>query len=302
MANQAENPYSYYATKDLSRGPEPSLQFLEAYQFVFANPNWMMNLLLLCVALMIPVIGALIMLGYFMVVVHALHFRTTPTYPDFDFNRFSEYLTRGLWPFVVALVASFVLLPVMLAGYCVPLLLGVLFASIDQTAGMVVFILSQIVAFVLGMAFSILWNLMMSYCMLRAAWTEDIAEGLNFSAAWDFATKMWLEYLLETFFLLVTAPFIVLAGLAACCVGYLPALSLVMFAQMHFLAQLYAIYLARGGIAISVKNPPSVGPRPGYPSSLPIGPPSTQFPSPTNLPGMGPPGGSGNPPSNPYRP
>ena len=35
-------------------------------------------------------------------------------FPDFDFNRFMEYLERGVWPFLAQLVVGFVMLPVML--------------------------------------------------------------------------------------------------------------------------------------------------------------------------------------------
>lgn len=303
MPDQAENPYSYYAIKDSTRGPEPPMQFFEAYQFVFANPNWLMNILLVGVSLFIPMIGPLITFGYFMSVVHALHFRTTATYPDFDFNRISDYLTRGVWPFIVAILAQFVLTPLMLIVQFGPWILGGLVATIDPAVGTAVFLISTVLGAILFVVGSVLINLMIAYLMLRGSWTEDFMEAVNFSAAWDFATKMWLEYVLETLFVGFTGPFIVLAGLLAFCVGFLPAMGLLMFVQMHFLAQLYAIYLARGGSEIPVKNPATLAPTAALRAAVlaalaPIGPPGPQFAGPG---AAIPPGVLGSSSQNPYR-
>ena len=48
-------------------------------------------------------------------------------------------------------------------------------------------------------------------------------------------------------FLGVTGLSAALIGSALCCIGVYPAAALVHFAQYHLLAQLYGLYLERGG-------------------------------------------------------
>jgi hypothetical protein len=288
MSKGADNPYSFAAVKEIDRpgahpGGEPAMQYVEAYQFVFQSPNWLANLLLVLVAAMIPMIGNIIVIGYFTFVVQSLHFRVNLPYPDFDFNRFSDYLTRGIWPFLVTLVVSVVMVPLFLAMmFGIPLVLGLIGSAAGPEAATILAIIGAVVAWVVIMVGSFILNLIITAMILRAAWSEDFMEGLNVTAAWDFAQKMWLEFILEQLFMMVTAPIIALCGLLLLCVGYFLAIGLILFAQFHFLAQLYTIYLARGGIPIPVKRwLPAPGPYYGAPPSTPqIGPPPGNPPKP----------------------
>ena len=54
-------------------------------------------------------------------------------FPPFDFQYFTKYLERGLWPFLVSLAASVVMVPVMFAMIFGPLLMsGIAAASLDH--------------------------------------------------------------------------------------------------------------------------------------------------------------------------
>src|SRR5688500_14632260 len=88
--------------------PIDRIEYMRAYQYVFESPNWTMNIVwsFLCLIsqLLIPVVGQLVMLGYKFEIVDGL-LRTQGTrYPDFDANRFADYLGRSIWPFLVGLV------------------------------------------------------------------------------------------------------------------------------------------------------------------------------------------------------
>src|SRR5262245_53573473 len=95
--------------------PIEGLQYLRMYNYVFENPNWVMNVLLTAVCTLIPVIGPIVMMGYQYEIMISLLMSGGARYCDFDFNRFADYLLRGLWPFLVGLVASLVLVPLMMA-------------------------------------------------------------------------------------------------------------------------------------------------------------------------------------------
>src|SRR5690606_25574959 len=89
-------------TKNYSAGTR-RLQYGEMFGFAFTNPNWAMNLLwgsaCLLIAYFIPILPQLVLSGYLWEVLEKRHRRETDSYPDFDINRFSDYLTRSIWPF-----------------------------------------------------------------------------------------------------------------------------------------------------------------------------------------------------------
>src|SRR4051812_3831195 len=97
-------------------GSEPRMRFRASYTYLFGNPNKWMNLLLAAVCVLIPIVGIMVLIGWLIEVLVPRLAEEWPgwagpaNYPDFDFNRFVPYLTRGLWPFVVAFVASLVVI------------------------------------------------------------------------------------------------------------------------------------------------------------------------------------------------
>src|SRR5690348_1752019 len=113
------------------------MRYWQSYRFVFNHPNWSSNLLLASVCLLIPVVGQIVLIGYLFEVIDVLLRRQPATssgtvdetgeealdaqvmdalpadddlivspYPEFNFSRFSEYLMRGVWPFLVQFIVG----------------------------------------------------------------------------------------------------------------------------------------------------------------------------------------------------
>src|SRR5262245_15872278 len=95
---------------------EPGMNYLRSYQFLFDSPKWLTNLLAGTVALLVPIVGPMVFLGYLFEIIEAMHLQGEARYPDFNTNRLSKYLNRGAWPFladmVVRLVFGMLLAPV----------------------------------------------------------------------------------------------------------------------------------------------------------------------------------------------
>src|SRR5687768_5874807 len=97
------NPYASPSAAALASGKMPAfkpidkIEYVRMYNYVFENPNWLTNVLLTVLCMLIPVIGGLIAIGYQFEVVSSLMLTQGARYPDFNFNRFSDYLMRGLW-------------------------------------------------------------------------------------------------------------------------------------------------------------------------------------------------------------
>jgi len=79
--------------------PISGMDYMRMVTYVFDNPNWLMNIVLVALCSLIPIVGAIVVLGYQYEVVVALLANQGTRYPDFDFGRFVDYLMRGLWPF-----------------------------------------------------------------------------------------------------------------------------------------------------------------------------------------------------------
>src|SRR5262245_40908593 len=75
--------------------------------FVKKKPGGFTNLLYGCVCVLIPVVGPIILLGYRAEIAEDLERDPQlEDYPDFTFNRFADYLQRGIWPFLMQLIVS----------------------------------------------------------------------------------------------------------------------------------------------------------------------------------------------------
>jgi hypothetical protein len=247
---------------------------MRAYNYVFENPNWGMNLLwgFLCLVstILIPVIGQLIFLGYMFEVIDGLLANRGGRYPDFDINRFGDYLGRSLWPFLVKLVAAVVAVPVALIVIAIPaVIMGLLAAAVgEDNAGIVIAIGVPLLVLVI-IAIGVLVSIVILPMVFRAGMTQNFAEGFNFGWAMDFAKKTWLEMFLAMLFLVFSAMLLGIIGVILC---YLPVFAvgaLVMLVEGHLMYQLYLLYLSRGGMPLPLK----VG------APVPSGPPPTGAPA-----------------------
>lgn len=256
------NPYESQAG-----GPEPAadwsqlgeMEYWEAVRFVWQNPNWVANLLMasLCMfaASVIPVLPQLVLIGYQCEVMESLILRPRMTYPDFKFDRLAEYLTRGLWPFLVALLVGIATVPLILLVSAVPIIAIIVLANAMGDNAELGIVLLGLMLFVLIFVMGICCNVTMVPFLLRAALTQDLGASLDLAFARDFVRRMWKETLTAGLFMMLVGFVAQLVGLVLCFVGIFLTFPILQFAQAHLAAQLYRVYLARGGEMIPMKAP-----------------------------------------------
>ncbi|HZN36081.1 MAG TPA: DUF4013 domain-containing protein [Pirellulaceae bacterium] len=257
------NPFAAPQTSPYPQSSTPAfkpierLEYMRMYNYVFENPNWVMNVLLTAVCTLIPVIGPLVLMGYQYEVMIALLMSGGARYPDFDFNRFADYLIRGLWPFLVGLVASLVLVPLMMVLFIPMMLLFVGAANAGQDAGPFVVLIGMPILVLLNLAIVIVFQMVLLPLQLRAGLAQDFGVAFNFQWIVNFAKKTWLEMVLGLLF--VTFSYLVLAmlGFLVFCVGVYAAVALFVLAQAHLLYQLYLLFLSRGGEPVQIKMSPA---------------------------------------------
>jgi hypothetical protein len=99
----------------------------------FKIPKWGTSMLLGAVAMLIPAIGPLVLGGWHVTGFWARGDDEDPAkFPPFDFQYFGKYLERGLWPFLVNLAASVVMIPLMMCLMIITIItcsMGMFFAA-----------------------------------------------------------------------------------------------------------------------------------------------------------------------------
>lgn len=214
----------------------------------FKSPKWVMNMLLGGLCLFIPIVGQIVIKGWLVTGFWGRDEERFENFPDFDFGKFGKYLERGLWPFLVTLVTSFVLAMVFAVFFVPFAMIGSLLGggSHGQENGCVGAVMAVVMFFFyLVMIVAILF--VVTPLMLRASITQDFGQSFNFAFVKRFVSLMWKEILLSSLFQIVAGMVLVCVGALALCVGMYFALVPVYFCWMHLQKQLYRLYLSRGG-------------------------------------------------------
>lgn len=215
------------------------MQFFKPFTFFIRKPNGFMNVLCGCVCVLIPVIGPIILLGYRAEVAESLEKDPDlEDYPDFDFNRFMEYLTRGLWPFLAELVVTVV---------------AWLFIAIAAGVGVVVAMSTSEPMY--GLLVGALLLVPVTIVTMLLMWPMELytqlSGGFNFGATirftFRFLGRVWGQMLIAALVFGFLSTLLSFAGLLLCIVGVYPAAVIQSLAQQHYVAQLYRQYLDEGG-------------------------------------------------------
>lgn len=226
--------------------PRNSVDYMETVGDVFNSPNWFVNILLGGICIIIPIIGGMIALGYVAEIIGARAYGKTKNYPDFDLNRFGEYLTRGFWMFLVTFVTSICLMPLSMIA-------GGIFGALQATENEVMIVLGFVLYFATILGVNLITFFISCPLIIRAGMLNDFVGAFDFNWIMDFIKKMWVEQLLGSILLYIMAILFMLVGCMALCVGYIPAAGAVMIMWALFIAQLYQVYVKRGGQALPFK-------------------------------------------------
>lgn len=206
--------------------------------FVSKKPGGFQNLLLTTVCILIPIVGTIVLLGYRAEMAEDLNKDPDQEhYPDFTFDRFTEYLQRGLWPFLVQLLVSVVFAGLMM----VPVGLGILAAVSTKEP------LWMLAGYALMMPLILVMMMVLMPMELHAQLTNRFAFGHQCRFMVRFLGKVWGQALLAMLAYWFFGMLLMLCGYLLLCVGVYFAAAILTMAQQHYAAQLYRLYLDEGG-------------------------------------------------------
>jgi hypothetical protein len=209
MTFPSSDPYATPSALPPKPGMEPAaMRYLESFQYIFAHPEWILSLVLASVCSLIPVIGGIVVLGYQYEIVESLHRFPGQLYPKFDFNRFSQYLMRGVWPFLVGLIVSFIIQMPLCCGFYVMFVGVAAGASNAGDAGPAAMFLGIGCMIFVITAVMVGLSIVLTPIFLRAGLSQDFGQAFKFEWVMNFASKMWLETLLASLFLAAVSLFV----------------------------------------------------------------------------------------------
>jgi hypothetical protein len=247
------------------------MQYMRSLQFIMDRKNWMSNILLGGVCMLVPIVGPIVFSGYLFEVIDALN--RDPghkDYPDFDFNRLMEYLTRGIWPFLMQLVLSLTI------GVPLGLVMGVLMAVGAAVAANnnfpAIMLVFQLLLFVVILAVAILSVFVTLPAELQAGLGREFNLPRMVAFVKDFNKRVFKEMLVAVLFLVAIAVVAELVGLLLFCVGIYFTIAVVVMAQHHLEFQLYQLYLERGGPPIVATESASRSAEPPVDARRSVGP------------------------------
>lgn len=230
------------------------MKYVESISDFFKQPDWIKNLLLAGVCFLIPIVGPIVVIGWLVTGFWGRRDNAPETFPNFDFAQFSKYLERGLWPFLVVLAASVVIIPVVWIVVLIPMfIMGALFSggeggAISSILGLIV----GLIGFALYIGAFLFIMLIIKPLNIRASLTQDFMKSFDFAFVKQFISLTWKESLLSSAFLMAASMILMPLGMVVLCVGMYAAAALVYFAWAHMDKQIYALYLARGGVPVEV--------------------------------------------------
>jgi hypothetical protein len=251
----SSDSYSSAPSKPLpDDGGVPKPQYFAALNSFFEHPDWGNTLLLGSLCMLIPVINNMIMFGYRYEIVEMKVRFPDQLYPKFDFNRFSQYLTRGIWPFLIDFAIQFVInIPLQISVW-IMIGLGNLAGNSESRVLVVVMAIGIPLFILLFIVLLIGLQVLLIPVTLRAGLSQDFGQALKFPWIKDFLIKVGYQALLFNLFMLAIGSVLFIAGYLACCVGVIPVVFFLMGPVMaHYQGQLYRMYLAKGGEPIPLK-------------------------------------------------
>ncbi|MEM7478021.1 MAG: DUF4013 domain-containing protein [Planctomycetota bacterium] len=231
-------------TVGYEQGPMPEFKSspMAAFQAIWDSHNRVNNLLWLTICSVATsfIIGNIAILGYGSDVLKARSGRPEHPNQDVDPERLGDYLSNGLWPFLVSFVIQFAVgalisVPFGIMVFVASLLLG--------DAAPVVFLLSFPLMIILSIVISIYSVPFVLRCMI----CQDFAQAFDLGWARTFVGLMWKEMVSSGIAFMLLAIVLNLFGVLACGIGLFVTNGITMGAAMHLLAQWYEIYLSRGG-------------------------------------------------------
>jgi hypothetical protein len=203
-----------------------------------------LGLICLAVLLLIPFVSYMVMYGY-RARLSDNHDITEPdeTPDDFTFEQFSACLSRGVIPYLYSWITHLFYVMASIANVVALFFIIVSNPNMTEFERLAYQILFQVCSVVLLSVTTILGFPFVLY--------GSICQKFDFPGCFrfmlDFFSRVGFAMFVVIFPKWIMDILLAIAGLLVCCVGIFPAYAITLIAEQHYIAQLYKLYLSRGG-------------------------------------------------------
>ena len=214
----------------------------------FKSPNWPMNLLWMFVCQLASVIfvGSLVMLGYQAEVAESRSGGRSEHWPDFNPDRFSDYMMRGLWPFLWSMIWSIPLIFLIgIPAFTTIFLSRVLLQNNNDVSGVIVIITGSVVS--VSVYFFAMVAMLAS--VMHAGLGNDFQKGADIKWIGSYISKMGRTTIWVGIVFVLVSLVAYAVGLLLFCVGFIVATPYINLVVADLYAQLHDIFVSRGGVS-----------------------------------------------------
>ncbi len=213
----------------------------------FVSPNWAMNWvwMFVCDILSLFMVGNIISVGYAMYVGEARTGGRDQVWPDFEFEKVTDYLVRGVWPFLWQMIGALIVAMVVGIPAVATIAVGSALMNGQEPS------LPSILVWGVGGAATILFGFVMMVAMLgvslHSGLANDFIRGADVNWLTSFVSRMWLQVIYISLVVSVAAIGMTIAGILALCLGLLIVGPLFRLYAGDLIAQVHDIFITRGG-------------------------------------------------------
>lgn len=255
------------------------------------DPEWMgkvgIGSLVMLSAMCIPVFGQLVLLGWTTLMARrAVSGQDTPLPRlDFDFDYFGKLLPVGFKTFLARLLWSLPLMALIMGSVCcmyaaAGVLVAVASSSGDDggaVAGVGMVCLAVGFLFVYPVVV-IGFSMPMRVAVMRAELTGDINAAMRIKEVIDTTKLLFKELFIGSFVMGLIGMVAVTFGLVTLYIGLFPAIVVMQIINAYWQAELYRVYLEKGGQPLAIGPLDVPGPNDSQASQpYPPQPPPSQF-------------------------
>lgn len=245
------------------------MEYLRGLRKLREDPDWLSKVgvgsLLLISAMIVPFVGQVALKGWSALILRRAVVGQDESLPrlSVDFDYLGKLFGTGFKGFIAAFVWGLpagLLIGVGVVVMYIGMFLGAVSAS---SSGEDEAVLAVLCLFGAGlpvlMIIATLLALPAQMALVRAELADDLNQGLQFGAVIEMTRKVFRELLIGAFVLGVVQSLMVFGSLFLCYLPLLPCMVAMHVARAYVGAQLYQLYVERGGAPIAT-GPLDVGP------------------------------------------
>jgi hypothetical protein len=238
----------------------PGIDVRRAFKYLFEQPDWMRIMLMGTLYMFIPVVGSFAIQGYSVrLMKHLIVTGDDRTLPRLE--GLGDLIGMGIAPAAASMIwmfpVIFIVYFLMAVGMAVPILIGLGVGAALKAAGtgddvaalvgILVGAVIMIAVFLLFYAALIVMSYYLAAMMTIVEITGKIEYAWHFSDIRAFMRTLAPDYRRAFIGLQLRTLGVSLLGSLLCWLGIFPAMMVVIHASSHVRAQMYRLYLARGG-------------------------------------------------------